>query len=56
MFRCSRWGCPWTCGNHRNNPCLDRIIARTFAGVLWLVLAGSVIAGVLSLRMSSVAP
>ena len=55
MFRCSKSNCPWACGNGRNNPCVDRIVASAMAAMLWLVLAGSILAGILSLRASQAA-
>jgi hypothetical protein len=54
MFYCSRPSCPWACGNRRT--CIDRMAALAVGGVLWLVLAGSLVAGALSLRAPAVAP
>ena len=47
--RGSQSRCPSGCGTRRSHTCLDLLLVRALAAVLWLVLAGSIVAGVLSL-------
>jgi hypothetical protein len=49
MFRCMRSGCPWTCGTRRTHSCAEGILTRGLSSALWLVLLGSILAGMLSM-------
>jgi hypothetical protein len=49
VFRCMNSGCPWRCGTRKLGSCADHVMTRALASVLWVVLMGSLIAGVLSI-------
>ena len=49
MFGCMSSGCPWRCGTRKLASCSDQLLTRGLAFILWIVLLGSLIAGVFSL-------